>query len=129
MRLLLRIVLNGIGLWLVSLLPGVHWQIDLGSARGLLTLFGAGVLLGLLNLIVKPILTFFSLPLILITFGLFYLVVNGLVLALAAWLMKSLSIDGLLWAILGGVVLSIFNLLVKNLTREAPPPRRAESRR
>jgi len=118
MKLLLRIILNGFAIWVVSLLPGIHWNIDLGTSHGLLTLVGAGILLGLLNLLVKPILTFFSLPLIFLTLGLFSVVVNGAVLALLAWLLDSLKIDSFLWAIAGGVVLSLFNLLVRGLTRE-----------
>ena len=119
MKLLARIVLNGIGLLVVAyLVPGVHWNLTLTSVDGILTLVGAGIVLGLLNLLVKPLLTFFSIPLIFLTLGLFYLVINGIVLKLADYFLDSLSVDGFLAAVLGGLVLSIFNLLVKGIGKE-----------
>lgn len=119
MKLLARIVLNGIGLLVVAfLVPGVDWALDLTSVDGILTLVGAGVVLGLLNLLVKPLLTLFSIPLLLVTLGLFYLVINGIVLEIADFFLDSLTVDGFLAAILGGLVLSIFNLLVRGIGRE-----------
>ena len=119
MKLLARIVLNGIGLLVVAyLVPGVHWNLVLTSADGILTLVGAGIVLGLLNLLVKPLLSFLSIPLIFLTLGLFYLVINGIVLKLADFFLDSLTVDGFVAAILGGLVLSIFNLLVKGIGKE-----------
>lgn len=119
MKLLARIVLNGIGLLVVAwLVPGVDWTLNLTSVDGILTLVGAGVVLGLLNLLVKPLLTFFSIPLLLVTLGLFYLVINGIVLELADFFLDSLTVDGFLAAVLGGLVLSIFNLMVKGIGKE-----------
>ena len=112
MRVLLRILFNGLGLLLIAkLLPGIHYQ------GGLAYLLLAGIVLGLLNLLVKPILTLFSLPLIFLTFGLFYLVINGAILALADFFLDKLQIDGFLWAIAGGFVLSVFNLLVRGFEK------------
>ncbi len=119
MKLLARIVLNGIGLLVVAyLVPGVDWSLNLTSVDGILTLVGGGIVLGLLNLLVKPLLTFFSIPLLFVTLGLFYLVINGIVLKLADFFLDSLTVDGFLAAILGGLVLSIFNLLVKGIGQE-----------
>jgi putative membrane protein len=119
MKILVRILINGLGLLLVTrLVPGIAWPIDLTSAGGLLTLLGAGMVLGLLNLLVKPLLVLFSIPLLVVTLGLFYLVINGLVLKLADLLLDSLSIAGFWPAVVGGLVLSIFNLLVRWLVRD-----------
>ena len=110
MRLVARILLNGLALVAASyLLPGIHWS------GGLLALIGAGCVIGLLNAIVKPIVTVLSCPLIVITFGLFYLVINGLILLLADALLDSLAVDGWTWAILGGLFFALFNLLIKVL--------------
>ena len=76
MRILVRILLNALGLYLISLLPGIHYT------GGLVYLLLAGLALGLLNLVVKPILTILSCPLLILTLGLFYLVINGAVLYL-----------------------------------------------
>ncbi|MBZ0090049.1 MAG: phage holin family protein [Thermoanaerobaculia bacterium] len=113
MKILMRILLNGVGLWAAAqLLPGIHWQ------GGWLYLLVAGFVLGLLNLLAKPVMTLLSLPLLLVTFGLFYLVINGAVLWLADLLLDKLVIDGFLWAIAGGVFLALFNLLVRAFEKD-----------
>ena len=110
LRALLQIVLNGVALLIAArLVPGIHYQ---GS---LLYLLIAGLVLGLINLIVKPIVSALSCPLILLTLGLFYLVINGLMLYLADFLLEGLRIDGFVPAILGGLVIAIFNWVARAL--------------
>jgi putative membrane protein len=71
-------------------------------------LLGAAVL-GIANTIVKPILTLLTLPLVIITLGLFYFVINVLMLALAEWIAPDFSIDGF-WTYIGAtIVISIVN--------------------
>lgn len=111
LRALLQIVLNGVALLIAArLVPGIHYE---GS---LLYLLIAGLVLGLINLIVKPIVSFFSFPLILLTLGLFYVVINGLMLYLADVFLAGLRIDGCMPAILGGLVIALFNWVLKALT-------------
>ena len=113
LRALVQVVLNGVALWVASqLVPGIHYQ---GS---LLYLLLAGLVIGVINLIVKPIVSFFSLPLIILTLGLFYLVINGLMLYLAAGLLDGLSIDGCVPALLGGLVIAAFNWLARAFGRD-----------
>lgn len=113
MRILVRILLNGVGLWAAAqLLPGIHWE------GGGLYLLVAGFVLGLLNLLAKPLMTLLSLPLLLITFGLFYLVINGAVLWLADLFLDKLRIDGFLWAVAGGLFLAVFNLLLRTFEKD-----------
>ena len=110
MRILARILLNGAGLWAAAmLLPGIHWD------GGLLYLFVAGFVVGVINLMVRPIVTFFSCPLLVLTLGLFYLVINGAMLWLADLLLARFRVDGFLWAIAGGLFLALFNLLLRPL--------------
>jgi putative membrane protein len=113
MRALLQVVLNAVALWLAAtLVPGIHYH------GGVLLLLAAGLVLGILNLLVKPILTFFSLPLIVLSLGLFYLVINGAILYLAARLLPHhLQIDGCATAIVGGVVIALFNWVVRAFER------------
>jgi putative membrane protein len=108
LRALLQIVLNGVALLIAArLVPGIHYQ---GS---LLYLLIAGLVIGLINLIVKPIVSFFSFPLILVTLGLFFLVINGLMLYLADFLLAGLRVDGCLPAILGGTLIAAFNWVAR----------------
>jgi putative membrane protein len=113
LRALLQIVLNGVALLIAArLVPGIHYQ---GS---LVYLLIAGLVLGLINLIVKPIVSALSCPLILLTLGLFYLVINGLMLYLADILLEGLQVDGFVPAILGGLVIAAFNWVARLLTPE-----------
>jgi putative membrane protein len=110
MRLVVQVLLNGVGVVAAAyVLPGIHWS------GGLVALLVAGIVLGLINLIVKPIVTVLSCPLLVVTLGLFYLIINGAMLALADLLLDALRIDGFLWAVLGGLFLALFNLLVRAL--------------
>jgi putative membrane protein len=110
MRMFLHVLVNGFGIWLIAyLLPGIHYQ------GGFLYLLLTGLVIGLLNLLVKPIVTLLSLPFIILTLGLFYLAINGFLLWLAAALLSGLTVDGCGTAILGGLVMAIYNLLAREL--------------
>ncbi len=110
---LLQIALNGVALLIAAkLVPGIHYE---GS---ILYLLLAGLVLGLVNLIVKPIVSFFSFPLILLTLGLFYLVINGLVLYVADFLLSGLQVDGCMPAIVGGFVIALFNWVTRAFTKD-----------
>jgi putative membrane protein len=114
MRILLRILLNGAGLWAAAqLLPGLHWD------GGWLYLLVAGFVIGVINVFVRPIVTFFSCPLVLVTLGLFYLVINGAMLWLADLALDKFRVDGFLWAMAGGLFLAVFNLLLKPLLEKS----------
>jgi len=73
----------------------------------------AAVVLGLVNALVKPIAVMLTLPLTIVTFGLFLLVVNGFMLKLAASVVPGFEIKGFLPAVWGSILLSIFNLGVE----------------
>jgi len=114
LRALVQIALNGVAVLVAAyLVPGILYT---GTLPSLLIV---GLVIGLINLIVKPIVTFFSFPLILLTLGLFYLLINGLVLYLAAWLLPNqLQVSGCGAAILGGLVMALVNWLLRAFTPE-----------
>ena len=110
MSILIRIVLNGVGLWAASkLLPGIHYD------GGVLYLLLAGFVLGAVNLLVKPIVTVLSLPFVVLTLGLFYLVINGLMVWLVDFLLAGFRVDSFLWAMGGGLFLALYNMLLRAL--------------
>ncbi|HEX4952260.1 MAG TPA: phage holin family protein [Thermoanaerobaculia bacterium] len=116
MRAVIQVLANAVGLLLAAkILSGVHYQ------GGILYLLLAGVVIGLINLLVKPVVKILSCPLIVLTLGLFFLVINGLMFSLAAWLLDGLSVDGFGWAVLGGLVLAVVNWLVRALDPEEKP--------
>ena len=113
-RILLQIVLNGLGVLLAAyLIPGVTYT---GSWPYLLLV---GLVIGLINLIVRPLVTLLSLPALVLTLGLFYLLINGALFYLAAALLDGLSVDGCLPAVLGGLVLALFNWLLRGLVKKS----------
>lgn len=112
-RSLAQVALNGLGVFLAAwMIQGIDYE------GGIIYLLLTGLVIGLINLLVKPLATLLSLPLIVVTLGLFYLVINGAMLLLAGALLDGLTIDGCLPAILGGLVLAVFNWLVRVLRSE-----------
>jgi putative membrane protein len=89
-----------------AIVPGI--EVD----GGFLTLLWLGVLFGLVNAILGPILRILTLPLTAITLGLFAFVVNGIVLAATAGLSDKLDVGGFLGTILGAVIISIVTALL-----------------
>jgi putative membrane protein len=113
LRILLQIITNAVGVWIASeIVPGVVYSGDL------LYLLLAGVVIGLINLLVKPIVSFFSFPLILLTLGLFYLLINGFLFWLAAQLLSGLTVNGCMPAILGGLIIAAGNWLFRAFTKD-----------
>ncbi len=105
-RFILQALVTALGLWLSAyLVPGVAF-LSTGS------LIAAAVLLGLVNAIVRPVLTFVTFPLTIITFGLFLLVVNAATIGLTAMFLGGFVVDGL-WAGVGAaIVTGIVSFLV-----------------
>jgi putative membrane protein len=98
---LLRALVNAATIALAAaLIPGIRLD---GAWPALL----AGVVLGLVNALVRPVLLVLTLPLTIVTLGLFLLVLNGVCLALTAWLVPGFDLDGLLPAVLGALVISV----------------------
>ncbi|HEU4401348.1 MAG TPA: phage holin family protein [Candidatus Polarisedimenticolia bacterium] len=96
-----------------SIVPGIHsesWQ----------ALAIAALILGFVNAVIRPILVLLTLPLTILTLGLFYLVVNGFGLVLTAWLVPGFQVDSIGWAILGAMVVSVVSWFIGCFAR---PPR------
>lgn len=103
------------GLWISASLLGPE-RLSYGDSW--ITLVIAGFVLAVINFFLKPILIFLSLPAILITLGLFILVVNGVVVLLAAWIYGPLDVNGLLPAVVAGVVIGLVNYLVTTILED-----------
>jgi putative membrane protein len=102
----------------------VHWfvtAVALGVASWVLpgirvtswpALLVAALVLGFVNAIIRPILVMVTLPITVLTLGLFYLVVNGLAFALAAAIVPGFEVDSLLWAMLGALVVGLISWFI-----------------
>ncbi len=103
------------------LLPGV--QISSWPA-----LFVAALVLGFVNAVVRPLLVLLTLPITIVTLGLFYLVVNGAAFSLAAFFVPGFAVAGCGWAILGALFVSVFSWFIGLFTGgQQPSKSRSES--
>ncbi|MFA5371530.1 MAG: phage holin family protein [Sideroxydans sp.] len=103
LRLLLIWSLNSLALFAVaSLVPGI--QVD-----GFFTAFVAALVLGLVNTIIRPIFLVLTLPVTVVTLGLFIFVINGLLFWFAGSILRGFVVDGFWYGVLGAVVYSIFS--------------------
>jgi putative membrane protein len=111
MNLLIRLALGAFGVLIGAyILPGVH--VD--------TIWSAVVvalILGILNWTVKPLLIMLTIPLTLITMGLFLLVINSIIVLLADYLISGFSVDGFWWALLFSLVLTVLNWIIGDISK------------
>jgi putative membrane protein len=106
MRFLLRLVVNAVAVFLAAnLVPGIH-------VSGAGTALVAGLILGFVNALIKPVLFVLTLPFTILTLGLFIFVVNAICLALAAWLVPGFTIAGFGSAFVGALVISAVSWLL-----------------
>jgi len=115
MRFLVRLLINAAALWVaVKLISGITYSSD-----NWVPLFGVALIFGVVNAFIRPVVQLLSLPLILLTLGLFALVVNGLMLLLTSSLSGALGlhfhVEGCWTAILGALVVSIVSALLSML--------------
>src|ERR1041384_4278622 len=111
-KFLLRVIINAIAIAITAnLLPGIHVvNQDLG------TLLIIGLIFGIVNALIKPILSVLTCPFIIITLGLFIFVINGLMLLLTASVSGGrLIIDGFWWAVLGGIIMGLVGLVLESV--------------
>src|SRR5918912_3065996 len=115
MGIVLRLAINAAALWVANALwDGVH-------IHGWAAYVIGALVLGLANAILKPVLTVLTLPLIIVTLGFFYLVINIAMVALAEWIAPNFSIDGF-WSYVGTVfVVWVVNWLGDRLEAELGP--------
>jgi putative membrane protein len=108
-RLLIRLVLNSVAVLITAYLsPGV-------VVDEFLTAMVVTVVLGLLNAVLKPILVLLTLPINLLTLGLFTLAINGLVILIASNLIPGFEVEGFIYAIIFSLILTLVNWVLSTL--------------
>jgi putative membrane protein len=115
-RLLVRLLASAVALavaaWLVD---GITVGPGTETERAL-TLLGVAIIFGLVNAIVRPILRLLTLPLVVLTLGLFLLVLNALMLLLTEWIAKQFDlafhVDGFWSALLGALIITVVSFLI-----------------
>ena len=106
MGIIVRVLVNAVALYATTFVPGITWKGDL------IRLVIAGAILGLFNLIVRPLAMLLSLPLLIVTLGLFYFILNGILLWLAQFVLPGYAVSGIVAGILGALVMTLVNWVV-----------------
>jgi putative membrane protein len=112
MKVLGKIILNILAVAVAAyIVPGV-------SATGWLTVAIVAVILGAVNFFVRPVLVILTLPITLVTLGLFLLVINALMILLVAWLVPGFAVAGFWSALLFSLMVSILNAFFNRLNNK-----------
>ena len=120
MNFLIRIFVNALALGAAA------WLFDGIELRGgFFDVLLVALVFGILNAILKPILLFFSLPLLVITLGLFALVVNAAMLLITSRLLEAFEVSGFWTAVFGSIVISLVTMVLGGVLKDGDEARRS----
>ena len=112
MKTLIKLLLTALAVIVLGyLLPGI-------SVTSFVTALVVAVVIALLRLIVKPILIILTLPITIITFGIFLLFINAIIIMLAGYFVSGFVVDGIWWALIFSLLLSLFQSILFALIKE-----------
>ncbi len=112
MNIILRFLLNGLAVLATAyLLPGVDVT-DYQTA--LLT----ALVLSIANIIIKPLLILFTIPITVMTLGLFLLVINAIIILVADYFVTGFTVNGFWWALAFSLIMSIFNSIIDDILKD-----------
>lgn len=112
MNLLIKIIVTAVLVLLISnFMPGVH-------VAGFSTALIVAIVLGLLNIFIKPILVLFTLPVTILTLGLFLLIINALIIILCTNIVGGFKVDTFFTALLFSIVLSVLQSVMNGILGE-----------
>ena len=112
MKTIIHWVVSALAILITAyVLPGVH-------VDGLVTALILAVVLGAISVFLRPILIFLTLPITILTLGLFVLIINGLLVLLASYIVPGFTVDSFWWAFLFGIVLAIVSSVLHMLEKE-----------
>lgn len=115
--IIVRLIVNGLAFWVAtSLVEGVTIKSD-STTNEVVTLLVVAMIFGIVNAVIKPIVQLLSLPLLILTLGLFTFIVNAFMFWLTSWIAERLDVpfhvDGFFWeAVLGALVVSFVSWLL-----------------
>lgn len=106
MELIVQLLLSAVSVYFTAwLLPGIHIN-SFGTA------VGVAIVLALLNIFLKPVLVFFSLPITILTFGFFLWIINTVLIMVCSSLISGFHVDNFLWGMLFSAILSFISSLL-----------------
>ena len=114
-KFLIRWAASSIGLWVASELLG---SASISYDERVVAIVLSGFFLAIVNTIIRPVVVFLTLPAVLLSLGIFMVVINALMILLAAWLYGPLEVDGFGIAVITGLVIGLVNWLISTLFEE-----------
>jgi putative membrane protein len=112
MNFIIRLLLSALAVVLLAnILPGV-------SVASYWVAILVAVVLSLLNFVVKPLLVIFTLPVTILTLGLFLLIINAIIILLADWLVEGFDVAGIWWALLFSLLLSLLQSILFSFLKQ-----------
>ncbi|MAP80523.1 MAG: hypothetical protein CL526_05490 [Aequorivita sp.] len=112
MKLILKLLLTALAvIILANILPGI-------SVDGYFSAIIVAIVLAFLRLIVKPILVILTLPITIVTFGLFLLIINAIIVLMAGYFVGGFTVASIWWALLFSLLLSFFQSILFSLIKE-----------
>jgi putative membrane protein len=114
-RFMVRWGVSTLGLWIAAELLGSE-SLSFGGKVSAIIL--SGLVLAIVNTVIRPIIVFLTLPAVLLTLGIFMVFINGFTIVVAAWLYGPLQVSGYGIAIITGIVVGLVNWLVSALLEE-----------
>ena len=113
MRFIVNILITAVIVFVLSKLLSPHVHIN-----DMVTAIIFALVLAVLNFVVKPLITLLTLPLTIVTLGLFLLVINVIIIMLADYFVSGIKIEGFLWAFIFGLLLTIVSTLLNKLEKK-----------
>ena len=112
MNYILKILLSAIAVFaLANILPGI-------SIQSYATAIIVAIVIGLLNTLVRPILILFTIPITIITLGLFLFIINAIIVLIAGYFISGFTVTGIGWALLFSILLSILQSILHKLLKD-----------
>jgi putative membrane protein len=115
----IKVLVNGVALWVAAqLVQGINFAVDKTSTSSqLVTILWVALIFGVLNALIKPVITILSLPVIILTLGLFTLIVNAAMLELTSWVAPhfhlAFHVDQFFWdAVIGSIIISVVSMIL-----------------
>jgi putative membrane protein len=111
MNLLIKLIINALAVFAASyILPGV-------SVANFTTAIVVAIVLALLNLLIKPLLILLTIPITIVTLGIFLLFINAIIVLICSALVDGFKVDGVLYALLFSLVVSLIGALMEKLAK------------
>jgi putative membrane protein len=115
MKFVIRWIVSSLGLYIASEILGNE---SISYEGRLSAVIISGLLLAIVNTLIRPIVVFLTLPAVLLSMGIFMVVINGLMILLAAWLYGPLEVSGFGIAVITGLLIGLVNWLVSAILEE-----------